>query len=435
MLPKSSKTRWKGGAPLFIGFFALALLIGGLGGWAVFARIAGAAIASGFLEVESEQQVVQHIEGGNVIEIFAKDGDIVASGDVLLRLDGTFIQSELDIVEGELFQIMALIARYEAERDGVTTYDIPQSFPDFKQNEAKLVELFERQRLVFASRLDTLQEIYEQFEIQNGQLLEQIEAAFIEKQSIETQLELHTQEVDDAKTLASRGLLPKKQLLLLLKQEASLRGQLGQSESKIVQQHSSISSLELRAIELKMRRRDEAISELRNLKSRVGELSKRRLLLIERLSRLDVRAPVDGAVFNSTIFSNEVVVQPGAPIMNIVPVDQPLVARTKLSTIDVDKVQLGQNANLIFAALDQKMTPKINGLVKKISADAFIDEASGISYYEVEIRPLDADLDNLHEQKLLPGMPVEAFIQTGDRSPLEYLVQPFADFFRRAFRE
>nr|MCU0855347.1 HlyD family efflux transporter periplasmic adaptor subunit [Paracoccaceae bacterium] len=165
------------------------------------------------------------------------------------------------------------------------------------------------------------------------------------------------------------------------------------------------------------------------------ELTERRLGLQERLSRLEVRAPVSGVVYGQQVFAVQSVVQAGAPIMYIIPQDRPLLVEARVPSVHVDEIQLGQEAVLRFTALDMRRTPEMTGIVTGISADVIVDERTGANFYEVQLIPREEDLPKLDGQVLLPGMPVEAFIRTEDRTPISYLTKPLTDYFNRAFRE
>jgi len=180
--------------------------------------------------------------------------------------------------------------------------------------------------------------------------------------------------------------------------------------------------------------REEAISSLRDLQFQEVDLVQRRLSTLETLSRTELRAPVSGAIYDSQVFALQSVISPAEPIMYIIPQDQPMIVSARVEPIDIDQTYIGQNASLRFAAFDQRMTPEVLGQVTKISADVLTDQTTGIAYYEIEIIPNEGEMHKLNGQVLLPGMPVEAFIKTEDRSPLNYLAKPLTDYFTRAFR-
>ncbi|MFQ5624346.1 MAG: HlyD family efflux transporter periplasmic adaptor subunit, partial [Paracoccaceae bacterium] len=178
----------------------------------------------------------------------------------------------------------------------------------------------------------------------------------------------------------------------------------------------------------------EAISTLRDIQYTEIELAERRAALVDTLSRLDVKAPVSGIVFGTKVFALKSVVQPGAPIMYIIPQDQPLLIAARVDTNSIDQVRLGQEVALRFTVFDQRRTPELEGYVSRISADVITDEATGLAFYAVDILPGDGELGKLGEEVVLPGMPVEAFIKTGERSPMAFLTKPLTDYFARAFR-
>lgn len=432
---KSKRSRWRGGYPIILGFLGLACLIGILVVWGVYARIAGAIIASGMIQVESNRQVVQHPDGGVVGAILSRDGDQVIAGDVVLRLDDTFLRSELSIVEGQLFELLARQARLEAERDGLDDLILPLASNDPDLANPIELDLLEGQRRLFQARKDTIAAELDQIAEQRRQLEAQIIGTEAELTAIETQLALIEEERSDADSLLERGLIQVPRVLALRREEANLQGLIGRLQANIAQLRGQIAGLRLQEVGLATSRREESIAALRDLQFRTTELAERRLSLREQLSRLDVRAPVSGTVFGSSVFALQSVIQPAAPLMFIVPQDQPLIVSARVDSIHIDQVHLGQAATLRFSALDQRRTPEINGTVSQLSADVVRDEATGEQFYQVELIPNAVDLPKLQGQELLPGMPVEAFIRTGDRSPLNYLMKPLTDYFVRAFRE
>lgn len=429
------KSRWTGRFPIFIGFLGLFLLVGVLGYWGVTARIAGAIIASGMIQVESNRQVVQHQDGGVVGAILAKDGDQVAAGDVVIRLDDTFLKSELAIVEGQLFELMARRARLEAERDELAGFVMSTGLLEFRDSHAEVQSLFDGQHRLFMARRDTKAAELEQLSEQRGQLDDQITGTEAELNALTIQLELIAEERADAQSLLQKGLTQASRVLALRREEANLQGLIGRLNANTAQLKGQISSLRIQELGLSTTRREEAIAALRDLQFRQSELAERRLALKERLSRLDVRTPVTGTVFGSTVFALKSVLQPAAPLMFIVPQDQPLIVSARVESIHIDQVHVGQEATLRFAAFDQRRTPEVFGIVTRLSADVILDEVTGISFYQAELVPNPDDLGKLRGQTLLPGMPVDAFIKTGERSPLNYLAKPLTDYFAKAFRE
>lgn len=427
--------KWKASGPLLVGGIALLILVGVLGVWSVQARIAGAVIASGMIQVESNRQVLQHPQGGVVGELPVKDGDTVMAGDVVLRFDDTQLRSELAIIEGQLFELLARKARLQAERDGLEA--LPELDPllaDMVGTEA-VQGLIEGQQRLFEARAATLQQSAEQIAEQIAQAENQIDGSAAQLAALETQKELIEIELTDNQSLFEKGLVPASRVSALQREQARLLGEIGSLTAGVAQLRGQIAALNIERIALTTRLREEAISTLRDSQFQEVELYQRRLSTLETLSRMVLRAPMAGVIYDSRIFALQSVVSPAEPIMFIIPQDQPMVVSARVDPIHVDQVHVGQEASLRFSAFDQRMTPEIFGQVTNLSADVFTDQATGMSYYEVELIPAEGEMEKLGGQTLLPGMPVEAFIKTAERSPLNYLAKPLTDYFTRAFRE
>ncbi|MBK1635282.1 HlyD family type I secretion periplasmic adaptor subunit [Rhodovulum adriaticum] len=421
--------------PLAVGYLALALLFAGLGGWAVFTNIAGAVVASGTVKVESERQVVQHQDGGVVGAIHAKDGDRVAAGDVLVTLDGTFLRSELAIVERQLLEIEVRKGRLIAERDGAEAPVFP-AVTGFAHLDADWVRgQVDGQKSLFAARRASLAQELNQIEEQKIQIDNQIAGIRAQVAALERQLSLIERELADKETLFAQSLVPIGQVLELQREQARLDGDIGRLDAQIAENRARISELSVRALRLTDRRREEAISELRDLQYSEIALQERRLSLAEQLARLEVRSPADGVVFGSKVFAVRAVVQPAEPLMYVVPGGQPLQVSARINPVDIDQVYPGQPVSLKLTTYDTRTTPDLPGEVVRLSADVLTDQATGASYYEVVILPEAEALAALPDIELMPGLPVEVFLRTRDRTPLSYLLQPLAVYFDRALRE
>ena len=426
---------WPAKMPILIGLTALIVLIGVIGSWSVLARISGAVIASGVIQVENNRQVVQHPQGGVVGEILAKDGDEVVAGQTVMRLDNTLQKSELAIIDEQLFEIRARSARLEAERDGGRKLVFPDQLSLLAQGNTSLSDMLHGQSRLFAAKLETVSRETDQIEEQIAQSKNEIDGASSQKLAFEEQLEILSEELEVNQTLFDSGLTSAPKAAALNREGARLRGQIGKLEATIAQLRGQIASLDIQKSKLVSERTEEAISALRDLRYQEIELAERKLATEEMLERLSIKSPVDGIVHGSQIFAVHAVVSPAEPIMYVVPQDQPLIVSARIDAIHIDHVHLGQEASLRFPALDQRTTPELFGWVTKISADVFTDETTGISYYQAEVQPQPTELYKLGSQSLLPGMPVETYLRTAERSPLNYFIKPFMDYFNKAFRE
>ncbi|MHA3913958.1 HlyD family type I secretion periplasmic adaptor subunit [Halovulum sp. GXIMD14793] len=431
----STPRRYRAGQPLWIGFVTLLILIFGIGTWSALAHIAGAIIAPGQIMVEGNRQAVQHAQGGTVGEILVQDGDHVASGDLLLRLDDKLLRSELAIIEGQLFEILARSARLKAERDGADEVDFGEDLKAEKVNYPEIESLMAGQANLFAARRESMARESEQLAEKKIQVGKQIEGAEAQLAALQEQLGFIDQELADQRTLLEKGLTQMARVLSLEREKSRLNGQVGGLIADVARLRGQVSEIEIEILKLRTGLREEAITQLRDLQYREIELREKRLSAQETLSRLEVRAPVAGVIYGRQINTVGAVIRPADVLMFVVPQDIPLVISSRIETIHVDQVSIGQEAILRFSSFDQRTTPELTGTVVRVSADAIVDEKTGVTFYEAEVIPNEGELDKLEGLTLIPGMPVEAYIQTGDRTPLAYLVKPLADYFNRAFRE
>ncbi|WP_170516256.1 HlyD family type I secretion periplasmic adaptor subunit [Ruegeria atlantica] len=432
---KDTRPVWHITIPALVGFVALLILVGGLGIWSVQTRLAGAIISQGTIEVQSSRQVVEHPDGGVVGEIFVRDGDEVAEGDMLVRLDDTFLSSERTIVESQLFELLARRARLVAERDGGDAPALAALLEEIQNQDDIDAELIAGQQRLFEARLETLDQQTQQLGKQRVQIDSEIEGTEAQLVSLRRQVELIQNELKDQQDLLQRGLTQASRVSALQREEASLTGEIGRLEAAVARLKGQISATEIEIVELTATRREEAITELRDVQTQIAELAERRLSLEERLSRLDIRAPVAGTVYGSQVFALQSVIQPAEPMMYIVPQDTPLLVAARVDAIHVDQLHIGQPVALRFTAFNQRETPEIDGRVVTVSADTFTDDVTGQTFYRAEVAPEDNQIERLNGQALLPGMPVETMIKTDERTPLSYMVKPMADYFNRAFRE
>ncbi|WP_299143651.1 HlyD family type I secretion periplasmic adaptor subunit [uncultured Tateyamaria sp.] len=431
-----SDNNWSAKRPLFIGFFGLFGLLGGFMAWAIYTEIAGAIIAPGRIEVDQNRQIVQHPTGGVVSKIAVQEGDTVQAGDLLIQLDVTQMRSSLAIVEGQLYEFMARRGRLEAERDERDTITFEPELLKIAEERPSVAELVEGQRNLFFARRDSIARQIEQLEKRAGQTGNQIIGIEAQEASLARQLELIEVELEAQQSLLERGLTQASGVLALQRQSASLDGQLGELAAGKAQSEQRITEIEIEVLRLNSQRREEAITRLRDLRSRELELIEQRLSLMTDIERMEIRAPVSGIVYNMRVQTMRSVVRGADPVLFLIPQDRPLVIAARVDPLHIDQIVTGQAVNLRFSALDQRTTPELVGEVALVSADAFEDEAIGASYYRAEIVLNPGEQDKLAEgQVLIPGMPVEAFIRTADRSPLAYLIKPLADYFNRAFRE
>ncbi|MDO7705677.1 MAG: HlyD family type I secretion periplasmic adaptor subunit, partial [Loktanella sp.] len=337
------------------GLLALVLLVGGFGTWAVMAQITGAVITSGQIEVDRNRQVIQHPDGGVVAEILVDEGDTVAAGDLLIKLDATTLQSELAIVEGQLFELMARRGRLEAERDGIETL----TFDPILMAAPTGSELMEGQRRLFDARLESTKRATEQLDQQRAQIASQLDGISAQQTALDTQKTLISQELGDQQKLLDQKLVQASRVMGLQREEANLLGRVGELTASAAQAAERMTEIDIQVLTLTTTRREESITRLRDLQYNELELSERRRTLVRQLDRLDIRAPVSGVVYGLQVFAEQSVIRPADPVMFLVPQDRPLVIATKVRPVDIDQIHLGQDVILRFSAFDQRRTPEL----------------------------------------------------------------------------
>ncbi|TCL01248.1 HlyD family secretion protein [Shimia isoporae] len=434
--PEKSRQEFSVRRQLVIGLLTLGVLLGGFGIWSVSTEISGAIIASGRVEVDRNRQVVQHIDGGIVTQLDVEEGDVVQADQLLIRLDDTLLKSDLSVVEGQLWEMMARRGRLEAERDGLDEIFFEPDLLAATMDDPDVAGIVNGQRNLFQARRDTVARANEQLDKQVVQIRNQIEGIDAQTEALSVQLGLIQDELADQQQLLDKGLAQATRVLALQREEAGLSGRVGELTATRAQAEGRITEIDIEKLKLDTSRREEAITTLRDLRYRELELIEKRQNLLSRLNRLDIRAPVAGVVYGLQVFALQSVIRPADPVLFVVPQDRPLVVAAQVPTIHVDQVYPGQDVNLRFSAFDQRTTPELVGRVTKISADAFQDDATGVAYYRAEIELAEGEESKLPtDVALIPGMPVDAFLRTQDRTPLAYLVKPLSDYFVKAFRE
>jgi HlyD family secretion protein len=405
----------------------VAILVFGFGGWAAIGKIAGAVIAQGSVAVDSNVKKVQHPTGGVVGQIYVHDGDHVTAGQLLIRLDETASRADLEIVRKALDELYARKARLGAELDGADAVAVPPALADTRDDSYAKDALASERKLFEARRQARLGQ-QDQLKQRIGQLDEEVAGLNAQKQANDKELALIEQELEGTRDLWTKKLVPLNRLTTLQSEEARLQGQGGQLIASAAATKDKIAETQLQILQIDQDFAADVAKELRETDSKIGEDVERKVAAEDRLKRTDIRAPQDGIVFQSTANTiGGVITTGGDPIMLIVPESDQMTVEVKIDPKDIEQIRLGQPAVLRFSAFGLRTTPEVNGTVSRIAADASTDQRTGQSYYLVRIAMRADAVGNLGELKLTPGMPVEAFIQTGERTLLSYLVKPLHD--------
>jgi len=431
-----ARNKFRGTLPMIVGFGTILLLLGGFAAWAAKVEIDGAIVATGRLVVDRNRHVVQHITGGVVEEIFVKEGDTVAEDDILARLDLTVVESELKIVEGQLYELMARRGRLEAERDEADKIVFDPQLLEKAEQDPNVAMLAKGQQSLFDARLETLAKAVTQLGNQRIQLEEQIRGIDAQMVAIDRQLALVKTETEAQESLLAKGLAQSSRVLALARESARLAGTMGDLTSRRAQAMERISELEIQELQYRAQRREEAISVLRDLQYNELEMAERSYTLRTQIEEMEIRSPLAGVVYDLRLQGRRSVIRPADPILYVIPQDRALVIEAEVDPININDVYTTQDVILRFSAFDMRTTPDLFGKVVQISPDAFNDPQTGRSYYRVEVALPKEELSKLKpEQTLIPGMPVDTYIRTGEHTPLTYLTSPLTRYFSKAMRD
>jgi HlyD family secretion protein len=419
---------------LIIGLTVVLVLAGGLGGWASTAEISGALIAPGSVVVDSNVKKVQHPTGGVVGELLARDGDLVKAGDVVVRLDDTVTKANLAIVTKNLDGLWARAARLQAEQQGLDKLTFPSMLldraddPDVKNVMLSESKLFEVRTF---GRVGQKAQLHERV----AQLNEEIAGLTAQAKAKDQEIALVEKELGGVRDLYDKHLVQISRLTTLERDAARLAGERAQYVASKAQAKGKITETELQIIQVDKDMVSEVSKDLRETNDKIGEFVERKVTAEDQLRRVDIRAPQDGMVLQNNVHTVGGVITAGDAMMMIVPQADDLSVEAKVDPKDIDKLQIGQKTLMRFSAFNQRTTPELTGAVTRVSADVTTDQRTGQSYYTIRVSMPREEVARLGDSKLIPGMPVEAFVQTGDRTMLSYLIKPLSDQLMRSFRE
>ena len=418
----------------WLGYGSLVAMLATFGAWATLASLSGAVIAPATIVAESYSKKVQHREGGNVLRILVKDGDSVNEGQDLVLLDPTEIKAELGIVTNQLNELSIKKVRLSSQRDGSSKLDLPLSMQASVEDPV-VKDILSGQRHLLESTLQTATSKKEQLKEQLGQLKDQITGINSQITSSKKQLGLIHSELDNLRKLQKQGLVPVSRVSAMDREAARLDGEVGQLVASKAAAEAKIGEVKLQVIQVDEEVRNQALTELRDVDSKIAELEQRKVTVAARLSRMSIKSPITGTIYQLAVHTDGGVVGPGETLMMIVPKADDLVLQAQVTPNDIDHVHLGQPAHVKFNAFNSRLTPDISAEVTQVAADTSRADAQSPPFYAIRLTITAAELAKLGDNKLKPGMSAEAFIQTESRSPFSYLIQPLMDQFSHAMRE
>jgi HlyD family secretion protein len=398
--------------------------------------MAGAVVGSGVIEVETKRQVVQHGVGGVVGQILVKEGDMVKVGQPLVIFDDTFDRAELAVIESQLFPLLGTRARLVAEQDEAPKPIFDKELVERAKTDPATAEIMHSQEELLLARRLTRDKQIAQLQERKAQIDKQIDGLNSRIDALNQQLTLIQSDLQGQRKLLAQGLTQKSRVIALERDEAQAKGNVSESQSSIAEAKARIAEMELAIINVSAQMRQDAIKDLADTDARASELRERRISTLATLSRVEVRAPMEGRVFNISVHAVRQVVRAAEPMMEIVPDNVKLVVSVQVPPSQIDQVHVGQDVIIRFNSFDHRHTPDLKGKVRRVSADIITNERTGQSYYQVSINILPGEEKYLGANaEIIPGMPVEAFIRTTERTPFDYLVRPLTSYFGKSMLE
>ncbi|KUM25933.1 hemolysin D [Mesorhizobium loti] len=415
------------------GYASVSVFLLGFGFWGAMAPIAGATIAPGVVAAAGQNVMIQHLEGGVVSSIKVREGDRVLRGQALIVLDPTVAQSQLNRVLKQWVAQKAEIARLEAERDGLEKIVLPRDLGAYS-DASEFSDVFAEQTKEFQARLARYAAEQGILRQRVAALQEAIAGLRAQKDAAENQLAIVNAEAERKKQLLEKGLTNRSEYTDLLRSTAELVGQAGSLEAQIASSATQTVEARQQIERLTTSRVEDAVTELNKAQAQVADLEEQINAARSVLARTTIRAPVDGIIVRSLYNSEGSVIRAGEIAMELLPTNE-LIIEAKIKPEDIDSIRVGQGANMMLTALNVRTTPKVSGKVFYISADRLITPSTGQPYYTVRLKMTDKLPPEVRPEQIYPGMPVETFISTGERTFLTYLTKPLVDSFQRAFRE
>ncbi|MFN3993545.1 MAG: HlyD family type I secretion periplasmic adaptor subunit [Tabrizicola flagellatus] len=417
---------------ILFGLVLAAGLLGGVGSWAVTARLSGAVIATGTVRVDQNLKEVQHRDGGIVAAILVREGDEVQAGQVLFRLDDAQSRAELSILQAQLVEAEARRARLIAERDG-----LPEVvFPDhLLTREAALADILNGERRLHAGHMANYTNQRQQLELGVAQIGEEIAALQAQKMALIEELSLVEASQARIRDLDQKRLIEAAKVEDVAREITKLRGRLGELDANIARSNSRISEVRMRILSVEEVGQTEAQKELVLVESRIQELSDRIMAVSDRLGRTEIRAPIAGRINELTVFTVGGVITPAEVLATIVPEGAELRIEVQLPTTAIDQIYLGQPARVRFSAFNHRTTPELPATVSYVSPATAKAAPDQPPFYTGHVELLDGEMDSLDGMELMPGMPVEVYLTTQEQTALSYFVRPLVDQYERALRE
>ena len=416
------------------GVAMIGLFGGTVGLWAATSTLSGAVMGIGQFVVDTNVKKVQHPTGGIVGELRVREGDRVTEGDLLIRLDETVTRANLRMITKHLDELSARQARLEAERDGRTFIAVPAEF-EARLDHPAVVKLMDSERTLFEARLAAREGQKSQLKKRISQLNDEIVGLKAQQAAKTREAVIIVDELKGVRELYQKNLIQVSRLSALEREAASLEGQRGQLVASVAQAEGRVAETSLQIIQVDEQTRADVMKELREIQGQIAELNERRVAAEDQLKRVEVRAPSSGYVHQLAIHTVGGVITAAEPVMLIVPMNESLTLEARVAPHEIDQLSTGRDAVVRIHASNQRTTPELKGTVSRISADVTREQQTGLNYYTIRIDVPAEQIARLEGIRLVAGMQADVFVQTHDRTPLQYLIKPLQDQIARAFRE
>jgi HlyD family secretion protein len=394
-------------------------------------------MAPGIVQVETTRKTIQHLEGGIIEKVLVNDGQRVAEGQPLLRLDGTKARATLDSLRGQIWDALAREARLQAERDGLAEVAFPQILREEKDPAEQVtvagilagqVKIFESRRSLLDTKIGVIRQRIEQSREEIGGLKAQ-------EVSARRQLRLIEEEAQGVRQLVERGLERRPRLLQLERQQAEIEGKRGETIAAMAKANQTIAEAEIQILNQRNDTQNEVAEQLRETQKKLLEMTEQQRAAADVLKRIEVRSPVAGVVTDLKVHTRGTVVQPGEALLDVVPLGDRLIVEAQVKPDDIKAVRVGLPSQVRLTAYRQRSTPPLAGKVDYISADRMMDKHTNQPYYLARIVIDEAELAEVKKVELIAGMQAEVMIKTGETTVALYALSPIRDSFRNAFRD
>ena len=420
-------TRW----PRILGYSAALLLLGAFAAWSATGPLASAAVAIGVVSPDGYRKTVQHLEGGIIRTIHVREGDVVTAGQTLVTIEDTQARAQYEELKERYVYLLAMEARLVAEQMEAATIDFPAELTSLGTGAAQRrseEDLFFSRRATREGRERILAQRVKQLEEEIGGL-----RAVIAAES--TQLDLIEREIAGVKELYDQGLERLPRLLALQRVQADIQAGQATNRAQIAKNKQVIGESEMQLLTMRQEDKEKINENLTKVRSALAEVRSQLPSLTDVLTRTTISAPIAGTVMNVRVTTETGIVRPGEPILDVVPTEAALIIDARVKPIDIDTVRPGMKAQVLLTAYRQGNLPQIHGSLRSISADRLIDERSGESYFLAKVEVDRTELARLKEVRLVPGMPAEVMILTGERTLMEYFLREFLESVTRSFKE